>query len=74
MNMIEFLKYMMRGEPLEFYSSNPSVLTPTAFGEILRYFMPAIIPGNPDGITNEYLPHALEWEIIHYPAPWSVGN
>lgn len=29
---------------------------------------------NPDGITNEYLPHALEWEMIHYPAPWSVGN
>lgn len=45
--------------------------TPMAITKLLCN---CFLPENPDGITNEYLPHALEWEIIHYPVASSVGN
>lgn len=46
-------------------------LTPMMLAKMLCW---ALAPVNPDGIENSYLPHALEWEITHYPAPGSVWN
>jgi hypothetical protein len=71
MTIEELLKYIKSGGPLGFYSSAPNVLTPMIFAKMFCAFF---TPENPDGIANSYLPHALEWEITHYPVSWSVGN